>query len=69
MQFNSIHVASVIDGVRGYVCRDCEPEAIRLAQEDLSGVIGYDEMNRRDIERLNKKAGKSIHCSLCRRKI
>ncbi len=69
MQFNSIHVASVIDGVRGYVCRDCEPEAIRLAQEDHSGVIGYNELNRRDINRINNKTGKIIHCSLCRRKI
>ena len=69
MPFSSIHVASIIDGVRGYVCRDCEPEAIRLAQEDHSGVIGYDELNKRDIERLTKKAGKSIHCSLCGRKI
>lgn len=74
MQMDSIHIASRVDGIPGYVCRGCEDEAVRVAQEDVGGVIGYTELTRRDIKKMKahlEKRGEEtrIFCVVCGREI
>lgn len=67
------HVASRISNGR-IVCRNCEGEAIRRAQEDTGGIIGFTELLKSDIKKMEKRLkreGKDpkIICSICGRRI